>query len=424
MRWVPLVIALSGLAYAAFLLASSRKTPTQWSTPPEHLFYVFVVPCLNEELVIGRTIARLLDLPGPPSAVLVINDGSEDGTADVVRAADPERVWLLNRTLPDARKGKGAALNHAYRHLLESDLLAGRDLHDVIMVVVDADGRLARSTLVEVAPYFRDPQVGAVQIGVRMYNADANRLARMQDMEFVIYTEIFQRARTHTGSAGLGGNGQFARLSALEALGPEPWSDYLTEDLDLGLRLLFAGWKTSFCPRTWVDQQAVTDMRRLLRQRTRWYQGHLQCWSRLPALVKSDLSWRVAADLSYHLMVAVAMLLMGIYSLTVIAAILIIGLVQPDKLLPFFTGNYGLPLVIWYLAAFGLSWFYAWLYWMATPTLSFWRVVRFAHLYSIYTYIWVISGVRALYRMALRKHGWAKTARTKDTPAAQSPAGR
>ena len=424
MSWVPLVIALAGLGYAAFLLASSRKTPTQWSSPPDNLFYVFVVPCLNEEMVIGRTIARLLDLPGPPSAVLVINDGSEDGTADVVRAADPERVWLLDRTLPDARKGKGAALNHAYRHLLESDLLHGRDLHDVIMVVVDADGRLARSTLVEVAPYFRDPAVGAVQIGVRMYNADANRLARMQDMEFVIYTEIFQRARTHTGSAGLGGNGQFARLSALETLGPEPWSDYLTEDLDLGLRLLFAGWKTSFCPRTWVDQQAVTDMRRLLRQRTRWYQGHLQCWSRLPALVRSDLSWRVAADLAYHLMVAVAMLLMGLYSLTLIAAIVIIGLVRPAELLPFFTGNYGLPLLVWYLAAFGLSWFYAWLYWMATPTLSFWKVVRFAHLYSIYTYIWVISGVRALYRMALRKQGWAKTARTKDAPAPQSPAGR
>ncbi len=424
MSWVPLAIAITGLAYAAFLLALSRKTPTQWSTPPDRLFYVFVVPCLNEELVIGRTIARLLDLPGPPSAVLVINDGSEDRTADVVRAADPERVWLLNRELPNARLGKGAALNHAYRHLLESDLLHGRDLHDVIMVVVDADGRLARSTLVEVAPYFRDPQVGAVQIGVRMYNADANRLARMQDMEFVIYTEIFQRARTHTGSAGLGGNGQFARLSALEALGPEPWSDYLTEDLDLGLRLLFAGWKTSFCPRTWVDQQAVTDMRRLLRQRTRWYQGHLQCWSRLPALARSDLSWRVAADLTYHLMVAVAMLLMGIYSLTLIAAIVIIGLVQPDKLLPFFSGHYGLPILIWYLAAFGLSWFYAWLYWLATPTLSFWRIVRFAHLYSIYTYIWVISGVRALYRMALRKQGWAKTARTKDAPAPKSPAGR
>lgn len=425
MHWIPLAIALAGLAYAAYLLAASRRTPTQWATPPDDLFYVFVVPCLNEELVIGRTIARLLDLPGPPSAVLVVNDGSEDGTADVVRAADPERVWLLNRVLPEARKGKGAALNHAYRYLLESDLLAGRRLEDVIIVVVDADGRLARSTLVEVAPYFRDPQVGAVQIGVRMYNADANRLARMQDMEFVVYTEVFQRARTHSGSAGLGGNGQFARLAALVDLGDEPWSDYLTEDLDLGLRLMFAGWRTAFCPRTWVDQQAVTDLRRLLRQRTRWYQGHLQCWSRLPALTRSDLSWKVAADLAYHLMIAVAMLLMGLYSLTVVGAVAVIGLVRPGDLAPFFTSNHGLPLLIWYLAAFGLSWFYAWLYWMATPTLGFLRIVGYAHLYALYTYIWVIAGVRALYRMALRKQGWAKTARTKDAAgAAPSPAGR
>jgi cellulose synthase/poly-beta-1,6-N-acetylglucosamine synthase-like glycosyltransferase len=300
------------------------------------------------------------------------------------------------------------------RYLLESDLLHGRDVNDVIIAVVDADGRLARSTLVEVAPYFRDPQVAAVQIGVRMYNADANRLARMQDMEFVIFTEIFQRSRTHTGSAGLGGNGQFARLAALVDLGPEPWSDYLTEDLDLGLRLLFAGWKTSFCPRTWVDQQAVTDMRRLLRQRTRWYQGHLQCWSRLPQLVKSDLSWRIAADLAYHLMVAVAMLLMGLYSVTVLGAIAVVGLVNPGKLGPFFTSHYGLPILVWYVAAFGLSWFYAWLYWMATPSMPFRKVIGFAHLYAVYTYIWVIAGVRAIYRMIMRKQGWAKTARTKD----------
>jgi cellulose synthase/poly-beta-1,6-N-acetylglucosamine synthase-like glycosyltransferase len=180
---------------------------------------------------------------------------------------------------------------------------------------------------------------------------------------------------------------------------------------------MFNGWKTAFCPRTWVDQQAVTDMRRLLRQRTRWYQGHLQCWVRLPDLVNSRLSWRVASDLAYHLMVAVAMLLMGIYSLTILAAIFIMFLVQPEKLGPYFTGHYGLPILIWYVAAFGLSWFYAWLYWMATPSLSFRKVALYAHLYAIYTYIWVISGVRAIYRMITRKQGWAKTARTKDVPA-------
>ena len=41
-------------------------------------------------------------------------------------------------------------------------------------------------------------------------------------MEFVIYTEVFQRGRRHLGSVGLGGNGQFMRLSAMLSLGAGP----------------------------------------------------------------------------------------------------------------------------------------------------------------------------------------------------------
>jgi len=55
-------------------------------------------------------------------------------------------------------------------------------------------------------------------------------------MEFLVFTEVFQRARRRWGNAGLGGNGQFVRWTALQALGDEPWTDYLTEDLDMGLR--------------------------------------------------------------------------------------------------------------------------------------------------------------------------------------------
>ena len=111
------------------------------------------MPCLNEEVVIGRTINRLLDLPGPPSAVLVINDGSEDGTADVVRSFDPERVWLLQPH--PARRPQGQGRGAQQRHAVparERPARTGATLHDVIIAVVDADGRLARSTLVEVAP--------------------------------------------------------------------------------------------------------------------------------------------------------------------------------------------------------------------------------------------------------------------------------
>ena len=159
----------------------------------------------------------------------------------------------------------------------------------MIVAVLDADGRLAPNALIEVAPFFADPAVGGVQIGVRMYNAKEKLLARMQDFEFVTFTEVFQRARQRIGSVGLGGNGQFNRLSALRSLGSAPWTKCLTEDLDLGIQLLTRGWLNCYCPTTHVSQQAVVQFRRLVRQRSRWYQGNLQCWRRIPEIVRSGL---------------------------------------------------------------------------------------------------------------------------------------
>ena len=146
---------------AAAVVAAHREAPLP---APEDLLFVFLVPCLNEERVIARSLERLLAVPGN-FKVMVIDDASDDGTADVVRQFDPERVWLFQRTLPNAQKGKGEALNAAYRHLCASGVLGDRDPEDVIVAVLDADGRLAPNALIEVAPFFADPVVGGVQIG-------------------------------------------------------------------------------------------------------------------------------------------------------------------------------------------------------------------------------------------------------------------
>src|SRR6185295_2152553 len=88
------------------------------------------------------------------------------------------------------------------------------------------------------------------------------------------------------GTAGMGGNGQFNRLAALDAIaeGPGPWRNRLTEDQDLGLRLLAAGWKSRQEVRAVVEQQGVPRLRPLLRQRTRWAQGNLQAFDLLGAM--------------------------------------------------------------------------------------------------------------------------------------------
>lgn len=410
---LPSTLVVVALSYALTLFAMSRRRRPRSLPSPDDLYFVFVVPCLNEELVIGRSLDRLVALPGENFAVLVVDDGSDDRTADIVKLRQSERLWLLERRPPDARKGKGQALNAAYRHLRESGLLLGRSHDDVVMVVLDADGRIEPNALFAVSPYFSDPLTGAVQIGVRMYNAGDGWLARMQDIEFVTYTEIFQRARQRLGSVGLGGNGQFARLTALESLGPAPWTDCLTEDLDLGIQLLVAGWRNNFCPTTFVSQQAVTSTARLVRQRTRWFQGHLQCWRRIPLIVNSGLHGVTAMDLVVHLIVASLILLMTVPIGAFLLAFLITAVLSPSAALSGLLGS-PLTLALLYLVTFGVSLFYGFVYWLREPSVSFARAMAHAHAFTLYSYLWFPAGWMAVSRIVRREGGWAKTARTRD----------
>jgi 1,2-diacylglycerol 3-beta-glucosyltransferase len=403
------------IAYTLLLFTLSRRRRTVPGVPSSSLFFVFVVPCCNEEVVIGQTLDRLLGskVSGFRGfSVLVVDDGSEDATAEIVQRRDDSRVWLLSRRLPEARKGKGEALNAAYRHLRDSDVLADHEPDDVVICVVDADGRLESNALFEVAPYFNDAKVGAVQVGVRMYNASDNLLARMQDFEFVTFTEIFQRARQLVGSVGLGGNGQFARMSALVTLGDAPWTDCLTEDLDLGIQLLLGGWRNRFCPTSHVNQQAVTDLRRLLRQRARWFQGHLQCWTRLPAILQSELSVPTTLDLVQHLMSASLILLLSIPMVVFYTALLTAVVTSPHQLGSALMMSHGLPILFLYVLTFGVSPIYAYTYWLRTREVSLVRAIALAHLYTVYSYMWIPAGWWAMTRIVFRRRGWAKTVRT------------
>lgn len=412
---IELLVTIGGLFYVVYLFILSRRPRPERLPAPDDLFFVFMVPCLNEELVIGASLERLLAIPYPGCAVMVIDDGSDDRTAEIVSSYDPNRVWLFQRVAPQARQGKGRALNAAYNHLLTSDLLAGRDPASVVVVIVDADGRIDPSAVYEVAPYFADPKVGAAQIGVRMYNAGESLLARMQDAEFTIFTEIYQRARVRVGSTGLGGNGQFNRLSALMSLGSEPWTDCLTEDLDMGLRLLAGGWNNVFVPTADVSQQAVTNPRRLVRQRARWFQGHLQCWRRIGMMLRSDLPLRATVDVFYHLTSPFLVLAMSLPMLAYLVALGWLGF--HGQLGQVLLAHDGAVLLVGYLVAFGSTPLFAFTYWLKNPDIPLYRCFAYAHAYALYAYLWIPAGWMATWRVVTGKRGWAKTARTADQPA-------
>jgi len=412
---VTIVIGLS-LGYALMAFTLSRRARPPLPTAPDDLHFVFMIPCLNEAGVIRATLDRLLTAFPGQASILVIDDGSEDATAEIVKSEYAGRVWLLQRALPHAREGKGMALNAGYHHLLTSGLLEGHDTDSVIICVVDADGRIGPGAIDAVAPYFGDAKTGAVQIGVRMYNAKRNRLCRMQDMEFVIFTEVFQRGKQWIGSVGLGGNGQFTRLSALEALGPTPWTTCLTEDLDLGIRLLSLGWQNAYCGDACVAQQAVPRLRRLVRQRSRWFQGHMQCMRLIPTVMRSTvLSVRATADLVYHLTSPVLVLLTSLVTATFAAAIVRIAVFDragAGHLLP------PVPVfVIAYCLSFGLAPIFGYVYAKREPTVSLPKAVLLAHLYVLYAFMWFAAGWIGALRAVARRGSWAKTARVAEAPA-------
>src|SRR4051812_6453217 len=284
--------------------ASLAATPADTGDAAPQQYWI-IVPCLNEERVVGRTVASALTLAGPEgtrSRVLVVDDGSDDGTPSVLAAINHPNLVVMRRVLPHARRGKGEALNDAYRLIVSQTAYEGVDPSRVAVGVIDGDGRGSANMLTEIGRILQDPDVGAVQCRVRIHNRD-RILGAVQDLEFGSIVNASQILRNSVGSVGLGGNGQFARLSALITLGSTPWSKCLVEDMELGLRLHLAGIGIRFSPRAAVTQQGVVDVRRLVRQRTRWAQGNLQCAAYVRRVVASRrISNTAMLEILYYLL--------------------------------------------------------------------------------------------------------------------------
>jgi 1,2-diacylglycerol 3-beta-glucosyltransferase len=371
--------------------------------PPEGadgFTWVFLVPAMNEEVVIADSVERLVALPPARKRIVVIDDASEDRTPRILAAIDHPDLFVLRREKPDAQKGKAAGLNYAYRALRDYDR------ERTIVVIVDADGRLDAEAPRYAAGHFADPEVGGVQALVRMYNRQTP-MVWLQDVEFGVYGHLFQAGRNHWGTAGMGGNGQFNRLSALDQVADEegPWRDKLTEDQDLGLRLISAGWKGRQDLRAVVEQQGLPKPRPLFRQRTRWSQGNLQAvglWREVMGAKSLGFGPRVE-QMAYIFMP----FWQGIIGLGLAAAVLLAIL----GVAPFWGGGPTWQLIFFYLLAFGGT---------SLGTIAAraeqgpigW-VVGFliGQVYTLYTwFLWPVL-IRSTARQLRGRGSWAKTAR-------------
>jgi cellulose synthase/poly-beta-1,6-N-acetylglucosamine synthase-like glycosyltransferase len=223
-----------------------------------------LAPARNEELVVGQMVTQMLRQTYEHWELFIIANNCTDRTAEVAREAaqGDSRVIVLEYTFENGMKAD--ALNRALPKV-----------NGEIVVEFDTDNGIDDDFMERVAAAFSDSSVEAVQTQILSSNTHEGLLAVLQDIEYMVYSEIFNRGREAMGlSSSIGGTGFAIRTRIIREM--NGWSRALVEDFELFTRLVESGHKVSYLPYTGVWDEKPVSWNALVNQRKRWVRGHLK----------------------------------------------------------------------------------------------------------------------------------------------------
>jgi peptidoglycan/xylan/chitin deacetylase (PgdA/CDA1 family) len=187
MRWIFLIGIILGIGRMVFIgvlafaqyVRSRRREIGHFGERYQPMVSV-VVPAFNEERVIARTLDSLLASDYPNFEIIVVDDGSTDGTHDAVieEFGSDSRVSVY--TKPNG--GKAAALNFGWQKATGE-----------VVIALDADTLFEPGTLAALAHRFADPKIGAVAGNAKVGNR-INIVTKWQALEYVTSQNFDRRA--------------------------------------------------------------------------------------------------------------------------------------------------------------------------------------------------------------------------------------
>ncbi|CAL9555628.1 Undecaprenyl-phosphate 4-deoxy-4-formamido-L-arabinose transferase [Streptomyces sp. enrichment culture] len=252
-----------------------RRRAFAWGPPVTEPVSV-LVPAYNEVKCIENTVRSLMS-SDHPIEIVVVDDGSTDGTARIVEAMGLPNV----RVVRQLNAGKPAALNRG---------LANAS-HDIV-VMMDGDTVFEPSTVRELVQPFGDPKVGAVAGNAKVGNKDS-LIGAWQHIEYVMGFNLDRRMYDVLGCMPTipGAVGAFRR-SALERIGGMS-DDTLAEDTDVTMALHRDGWKVVYAENARAWTEAPETVQQLWSQRYRWSYGTMQAiWKHRRAVIDKGPSGR------------------------------------------------------------------------------------------------------------------------------------
>jgi peptidoglycan-N-acetylglucosamine deacetylase len=230
-----------------------------------------VIAAYNEEKVIVRTVESILRNGYDNPDLVIVDDGSQDATLEVLRRNFSDRPNV--RILSQPNGGKSSALNNAIAHAR----------HD-ILIALDADTIFRAGTIGKLVRHFADARVGAVSGNARVGNRNS-WITRFQSIEYIYGFNLDRRAldllNAITVVPGAVGAWRKDLIVSLGGFGDET----LAEDTDLTLKIRRAGFKIRYEQDGVAFTEAPEATRGLAKQRFRWAFGTLQAaWKHRDAL--------------------------------------------------------------------------------------------------------------------------------------------
>jgi cellulose synthase/poly-beta-1,6-N-acetylglucosamine synthase-like glycosyltransferase len=211
-----------------------------------------LITAFNEKEAIAATIRNKLeqDYPCDRLDILVVSDGSTDGTDEIVAEFKDPRVRLL-RQIP--RSGKTSALN-----------LAVPEAKGSIIVFSDANSIYAPDAIKHLVSNFADPRVGYVTGKMIYTNPDGSTIGDGCSA-YMKYENFMRKIETRLGSVvGVDGGIDAMRKELYQKMGNDQLPDFV-----LSLKVTEKGYRTVYEPKAVLREPALKEVGDEFRMRVR-----------------------------------------------------------------------------------------------------------------------------------------------------------
>jgi len=415
--WLTAVIFIAGLSFiyfadvlfTFFTLMKSLHSKPEMSFSDAELdniveadlpIYSILCPLYKESQVLPIFIDSIQKIDWPKNKLEVLllleeKDPETIKTAEMMKLPPYVRIIIVPESQP---KTKPKACNYGL------SLAKGE-----YVVIYDAEDRPDPYQLKKAYLGFRkvDDSVVCLQSKLNYYNDGQNLLTRLFTAEYSLWFDIvlpgFQSIRT---VIPLGGTSNHFKTNELYKLGG--WDPFnVTEDCDLGVRLFKEGKKTAIIDST-TYEEANSNVKNWIRQRSRWIKGYYQTYlvhMRNPIRFFKDFGFQAFI---FQLIIGMRtsfMLINPLLWITTISYFALYAYIGPaiESLFPPF---------IFYIATIALvagNFLHLYNYMIGCAKRGNWSTVKYVYFIPFYWFLSSIASFMALYQLIRKPFYWEKT---------------